>query len=66
MKWTLRSSGFRNTLLQAGSFDREVFLQAPPEWDPQGPRRVRDLEWILVARARFPGDGGLEISGFRF
>ena len=46
-KWKLRSLDIKNALLRADTLQRNVFLQAPPEWEPSDPRRF----WKLNAPA---------------
>ena len=46
-KWRLWRLDIKHAFLQAGTFKRDVFLHAPPEWNPSGPRRI----WRLHAPA---------------
>ena len=38
-KWRLWSLDIKNAFLQADALKREVFLKAPPEWEPSDLRR---------------------------
>ena len=42
--WELWSLGIKNAFLQAGEFERDVFLHSPSEWDPPCEKRARKLK----------------------
>ena len=43
-KWAIWILDIKNASVQAGGFRRDVFLRAPPGWDPNGARRIRKLQ----------------------